>query len=281
MDVPRPVRKLYEARGGLTILTVAVLTFVLEPFDLGWRRLEIVVFAGLLALLAEFWLDSVRVSRHVATLESGQEDLRSRLEESDELAGRVPELEAENFGLEVELDELRGRVHSPRWSLEDILSSIDGQISLIDLVRKHRSMADEGLSHWPVTAIRQGEDGSVLVVAHIERDAERVASEWITLLGPSGTGIVANGQVVAASGHQVTARFDLESLPEHLQNALMEEQAVHPAGFVLRLLGVTVYVEVETSELERLRADLRTASKTVSEVLTPTPQMQLEEGDNQ
>jgi hypothetical protein len=281
MHVPTPVRKLYEQRGGLTILTVAVLTFVLEPFDLGWRRLEIVIYGGLVALLAEFWLESARVSKHVADLESEQEDLEARAEQAEEVAARVPELEAENFALEVERDELRGRIHSPRWSLEDILSSIDGQIAVIDLVRKHRSMEGEGLSQWPVTAIRHADDGSVFVVAHIESDAERVASEWVTLLETSGTGLFANGQVVAAAGHQVTARFDLEALPEQLQDALMEEQAIHPAGFVLRLLGLTVYVEVRAAELERLRADLRTASKTVSEVLTPTPQMQLEEGDSQ
>jgi hypothetical protein len=271
--VPNAARKL-TTRVGATATALVVATAVTSPFDLGWRQLEILAFVGITVFAGELWWETTRRKEELEAAERREAEVRMELATERETSERVPDLEGQVAALEIECDDLRQKLQSPRISLEDIMSSIDGQISIIDLMKKHRTMEAEGSSQWVVTSIELHED-EVRIVAHTEADAERLQAELMTLVWANNGGFVANAQVAAASGHVITALTTFEQIPEWLQDALLENPQHRQSGLALRLFGLTVapYTGLTAEQLDELREALRETNRKINELLNPAQQL--------
>jgi len=285
--VPKSIKRLYAQKGSLTIVALVLATGATAPFGLGWHQLEIVAFLGLAALVADLWIEADRGEQThegelqardqaVIAAERANSELTQELQEAEQLTTRLTELQLENFALIVERDELKGRLEAPSFSLEETLITVDWQVSVLDLVRKHRTLESAGTSQWPVTELRLGADGAVQITAHAEAHAEQALGEIVALVG-SDT-ILGNAQVATAAGHVITAVMTVDQLAEWVQTQLYEQSVFHPQGIALRLAGLTVlpYIALSDDQLSGLREALRSAASTIHDLLNPSAQLALE-----
>jgi hypothetical protein len=282
VHVPDPVRRIFETRASITALSVAIAAGIMAPLSLGWRELEILGYIALAALVLEFWVDSARKGKQVDNLLSEREQAIDRAAVSEAQAEEIPELRAQVVQLEYESNNLRERLKSPAQSLEEVLAGLDVHLGYIGLVEKHRGLRGQGFGQWPVTSIQLREE-IVLVGAHIDSDADRVSGEWVSLVDPAGTTLVA-GQVVPASDNQLNAALQFEYFPEYLQDQLIQHSMLPPAGFTLRLLGLSfpVYSMMNDGQITQVRDALGEATRVIGEVLSGPPERQgLTEGSEE
>jgi hypothetical protein len=295
----------------LTVIAVAVATGITSPFNLGWHQLEIVAFVGLVVLVLELCAHAARLAdghdhalqgrdEQIGSLQAELAQLResaeadatnaehaaaerertllAELEEAREVNENVLLLETQVLSLESERNQLTAQLRSPRLSLHEVLSSIDQQIGVIDIIAKHRAIEEEAGAQWAVTDIQTDDDAFVQITAHIESHAEWMPNEWVSLINASDQSIIANAQVTASAGHVMTALAGIEQLPEWLQSQLYATGIVNPTGMVVRLMGLTLvpYRDMDDDGLVELREALRESARTINDLLNPSPTLLLE-----
>jgi hypothetical protein len=281
--LPNPIQRIFEKRASLTVVVVAVASAIMAPLDLGWRQLQILGYVALAALVVEFWLDSMRQRTRLGEVEDERDEALTEAKDAEEIAARVPQLEAELLAAESDRDELQQKIRSPQLSLEEVLAALDTHIGWAGLTAKHRELQAEGIgAQWPVTSIQLREAESVLIVAHIDEHAERFAAEWVALIDPAGT-VLVGGQITGATDHQLNVLVNLAYFPEYLQEQLLADQSLPPAGHVIRLIGLTlpVYAAMTDEQLQEFGDGVRAASRAISRCLNPEGEKQLvlEEGE--
>jgi hypothetical protein len=156
--------------------------------------------------------------------------------------------------------------------MEDVLHSIDQQLEVIAVVRKHRDLQDQGLSRWPVTFIRLQQQENVQVVAHVDEHGERVTNEAVSLITRDGDAIV-SGNALSSGSHELSLVVELRQIPPNLQEPLRLDGTVPPTGYALQLAGLSVepYVRMTTDDLEVVQEALVNAARTVSLALAEQP----------
>ena len=281
MHVPGPLRRIIDTRASITALLLVIAAGIMSPFSLGWRELEILGYVALAGLILEFWIDSARTRKELDGVVQERDDANIRAQVAQDQADELPGLREQISYLQSESDTLRERLRSPAQSLEEVLASLDVHLGYVGLVEKHRHLKSQGFASWPVTSI-QLRDDTVFVGAHIDRDAERVSGEWASLVDPVGTPLVA-GQLISTADNQLTTALQFQYFPEYLQDQLLEDSMLAPAGFSLKLLGLSfpVYSTMHDGQLTQVRDSLGSATRIIGQVLSGPPEQQrlLEESE--
>jgi hypothetical protein len=235
------------------------------------------VFAALVGILliVQLWVESARLTRDLGLAKKECDDAHDALElkdverrEAEKRADRLPELQGENARLEAQVQDLRLELQTSLGSSEELLDAINVQIVAIDLVGKHRLMAAEGPPEWPVVRARLEDENSVLLIAYVGDQAERLAGEWVTVLD-SDRDELGSGRIITAGDRQAVVGFDISEVPDWFGQELQARRNFAPEGYALRLAGLGIYSDLSDEDLDELRKAALTLSETLVRVLQP------------
>jgi hypothetical protein len=289
---PEPIKTHFRGRGKVLGTGVALLAaaFGVAAFKL----IGLAIFAASVAALVivELWLESARLSREIGERDEriGKADEQRQLRdlEMEDLSGRasrLPALETEVARLENQVRDLREEMSSPVQSFEQLLAGLEGQVTVIDVVQKHRLLAQQGNVEWPVMRVEVRDD-AVMFSAYVGDEAERFAGEWVDLIQTGSEDQGSIGQVVTAGAREIVAGFEPEDLPPAMMEELLQAPRSSPNGCSLRLSGLDLFAGTRDADLERLRAAAVALSDALAAVLTPgrhveSPAIVLEREDAQ
>lgn len=274
MHIPQPIRDQFVSPARLVTMPLLTLGYVFGVLQFGVYGFLVVTIALLGGVSAALWADAGRLESNLrstqGTLSSREEELRSQQRQLDELeeeAGRVLELEAENLSLEEDLAETRSQLMAPQTNLRLLQHSLDFHVRIIDLVQKHRALKRDGFAEWPALSISSLADGpTIAVVAHVEPSSERLANEPVSLVNTATGWVEGNGVIALAEEQRIQARFDFGTVAPQLSEALETEGHVAPDNYSVRLSGLTLlaWLPLDDQRLAELRERLRELSRTLA-----------------
>lgn len=267
--MPDPLRKPWKQNGSILSAGNATIALVLAASAYG--------FIGVIALVcAAAVLVAVELIRFSVAIES-------RL---DAATKRAQELDVESVQLKVDLgtsrneesrlvellSKVRERLQMDDPSLERVQSVLTHAQDAIDIVLRHRSLAEAaGNPVWAVIEARLTDDGDVVMTSDIRPQAiAEIAKEPLIIWGPERESLAV--EVVGTSEGRVHVSCLLERLPQDLANELNDYGTTSPVGYELRLQGLSApgYANISTEQLSTLRTSLGASIQTVSDTRNAT-----------
>lgn len=276
MHWPAPVKNHFLGPGKILSTLVAVVAAVFAVAVLGGIGVAILLGVIGIGLIVELWLEDGRKTKLLDAAGDKETELRDRVEELDKAVGdrdeRLLELAAVRAELEdahSEIEELRERLSSPVVGFEQLLQVLSLHLTFIDLVQKHRVLAHDGMTDWPIVRVSLMENDAVLIEAYAGDHAERLADEWVTV--QMGEEPLETVRITNAARRDIFAVTAVDELPLEISDELTRTSSATPEGMRLRLAGLDMdpFAGLSDADLEELRDSLAGVADALGVALHP------------
>lgn len=223
-----------QRKGGSTayiLITAAAAVFSILYLKLA--GVAIIASLVVIGLIVDLWRDAAALDENVKSLAEADRDKQILETQVRDMADRITRLELDN-------DALREQVQSPVAGLEPLIESLHQQVAGIDLVLGHRALAAAGVDDCPVVRITSLGKGQVVVTGFAGDDADRLATEYMTIVRTSDGELFDSGVVTVAGDREVRLEMDAADMPDEVIDELETVQSVRAEGYVLRLSGLVI-----------------------------------------
>lgn len=277
MHWPAPIAEKFSGRGALLTVVPSALALVFAALIAKWIGIAILVVVILVVLVVELWVESGRLTRELTDANDERDRMRQRadsarasLDAADEKLLEMSEIEGKVVALAEHNNVLRRELASRFTELPKLLRGLIDQATVIQLVRRHRTLAHGRPGRWAILSVQPHEDGNAQIVSYAGGSCGYAAGELVVIIDVSSGEVYASG-VAAIEDQQLIVSVELDYLPERIRSDLQRLGRFEKEGYAVEMAGLAVnaYVAAADEDLELLEDALNEAMGRIGEALNP------------
>lgn len=246
MHIPAPIAVLFAGPGRLVSAGLAFLAAVFAVLAEGWLGISILIIVLLALLVAELWRDSARLtnSLRLAVHERDEAKMResatlSTLQAERDRLEAAEAAQAESLVLSDEVAWLRGALEAQRSDLASLLPSLVTHTELIQLVRKHRNLAETADSRWTILRISSETEHTATITCFVGDNHSDIEGEPVSLVASTSGEVKATGEATVR-GQKLIVVLDIEQLPSDISTELDNHGESRPERYAIELAGLAI-----------------------------------------